>query len=203
MSQENKFDISLYNDEFFEWHYKYAREYSIVTMNWLLDFKPFLSVVDFGCGIGSYLESAYERNLKKIKGYDIGGEFAKKYTPEHIQPYIEYADCTNIIKGDKYECVISFETAEHIEPSGTDQFCDNLVYALEKDGFLFFTGAPEGQDGCGHINCQSYSFWMHKFLCRGLEFEAITTSVVSNKWRELGAPNYIADNLLVFKNGEL
>ena len=81
MANEELFDINLYNDEFFEWHLKYAREYSMVTMDWLLKFIPFKSVVDFGCGIGSYLESAHDKNVK-IKGYDIGGDFAKKYTPE-------------------------------------------------------------------------------------------------------------------------
>lgn len=203
MSDKNQFDISLYNDEFFEWHYKYARNYSIVTMDWLLEFMGFDSVVDFGCGIGSYLESAHNKNVKKIKGYDIGGDYAKKYTPENVQPYIEYTDCTQPMKTEKYDCVISFETAEHIEPSGTDQFCENIVQALSNDGYLFFTGAPEGQDGCGHINCQSKFYWMSQFISRGLEFDTITTLVVSNKWKDLGAPNYISDNLLVFKNGEL
>ena len=69
--EKEKFDISLYNDDFFEWHFKYAREYSIVTMDWLLEVFPFKSVVDFGCGIGSYLESAVAKNITKIKGYDI------------------------------------------------------------------------------------------------------------------------------------
>jgi len=198
--QDEIFDIDLYNDEFFEWHLKYAREYSMVTMDWLLEFIPFQSVVDFGCGIGSYLESAFAKNIIKIKGYDIGGEYAKKYTPEHIQPFIEYLDCTKAIVTEKYDCVISFETAEHIEPSGTNQFCDNLVNALHKDGYLFFTGAPEGQDGCGHINCQSKAFWMLKFLERNLQMDSVMTSIVALEWKRLGAPNYICDNLLIFKH---
>jgi cyclopropane fatty-acyl-phospholipid synthase-like methyltransferase len=201
--ENNKFDISLYNDEFFEWHLKYARNYSIVTMDWLLEFMPFDSVVDFGCGIGSYLESAHNKSVSKIKGYDIGGDFAKKYTPECVQEYIEYLDCTAPMQTDKYDCVISFETAEHIEPSGTDQFSSNLVNAVDENGYLFFTGAPEGQDGCGHINCRSKYFWMKKFMSLGLEWDSFTTLVVSKKWNELGAPNYISENLLVFKNGEL
>ena len=200
MMKDETFDISLYNDEFFEWHLKHAREYSMVTMDWLLDFIKFESVVDFGCGIGSYLESAFAKNVSRIKGYDIGGEYAKKYTPKHIQPFIEYLDCTKPMITEKYDCVISFETAEHIEPSGTNQFCDNLVNALGKDGYLFFTGAPEGQDGCGHINCQSKAFWILKFWERNLQMDAVMTSIVALEWKRLGAPNYICDNLLVFKH---
>ena len=64
------FDLSLYNDEFFQWHYKYARIYSIQTMNWFLDKFTVSSVVDFGCGIGSYLECAHDRGLE-VKGFEI------------------------------------------------------------------------------------------------------------------------------------
>ena len=70
---------------------------------------------------------------------------------------------------------------------------------FDEHGYLFFTSAPEGQDGCGHINCQSKAFWMLKFTERNLEFDAVLTAVVYQKWKRLGAPNYICDNLLVFK----
>ena len=63
------FDLSLYNDEFFQWHYKYARIYSIQTMDWFLDNFQANSVADFGCGIGSYLECAHYR--LEVKGFEI------------------------------------------------------------------------------------------------------------------------------------
>jgi 2-polyprenyl-3-methyl-5-hydroxy-6-metoxy-1,4-benzoquinol methylase len=41
-------------------------------MNWYIErFQP-NSVVDFGCGIGSYLESCYFNGIEKFKGFDIG-----------------------------------------------------------------------------------------------------------------------------------
>ena len=43
----NIFDIKLYDDEFFFWHLRYAREYSMKTMDWYIEkFKP-ESVIDF------------------------------------------------------------------------------------------------------------------------------------------------------------
>lgn len=198
---ENKiFNQELYNDEFFEWHLKYARDYSIKTMDWYLQNYPTNSIVDFGCGIGSYLESAFTHNLKFIKGYDIGGEHAAKYTPEHIKKFITYKDCTQPIRTEMpCDLVISFETAEHIEPSGTDMFVDNLYNATRPNGGkLLFTGAPPEQDGCGHINCYPKQFWIDKFVSKNLSFSESETKFISEKWRELGAPNYICDNLLVF-----
>lgn len=187
------FDISLYNDEFFEWHLKYAREYSIKTMDWYIEtFRP-QSVVDFGCGIGSYLESAHNHKVF-YHGYEISIE-AAKYTPEHIQHRIQYWDCTTPIHHYRTGCVISFETAEHIEPSGTDQFIQNLVNATGRH--LLFTAAPPGQEGTGHINCHPKEYWKELFS-KHLTFDEALTKQISDKWRELGAPDYICNNLIVF-----
>jgi cyclopropane fatty-acyl-phospholipid synthase-like methyltransferase len=185
------FDLSLYNDEFFEWHVKYAREYSIKTMDWFLDNFNVRSVVDFGAGIGSYLECAHDRGLE-VKGYEIS-ETAKKYTPAIIQPFIEYRDCTKPIYTKGYDCVISFETAEHINPEGTQQFIDNLQKATE--GYFLFTAAPPGQQGTGHINMHSRAWWIDRFT--DLSYMQKTTEVISANWARLGAPKYICDNLIV------
>ena len=197
---ENKFDISIYNEEFFEWHLKNARDYSIKTMDWYVQkYKP-TSVIDFGCGIGSYLESAIKNGIEKVKGYDIGGESAKKYTPDLVIPFIEHKDCTEKIIESKYDCVISFETAEHIDPNGVDEFVSNIVNSVSDNGIILFTAAPPNQQGAGHINCQEKSFWYKLFLGRGCRFLTEQTEDISNNWLQLGAPKYICDNLMVFNH---
>lgn len=195
------FDINLYNDEFFSWHLQYAREYSIKTMDWYIDnFKP-NSVADFGCGIGSYLESCYNKKVAKYIGYDIGGEYAKKYTPEYLHNSIHYLDCTLPIKTEhKYECVISFETIEHIEPIGSKVFIENLVNATDDEkGKILFTGAPPEQDGCGHINCRYKEDWVYEFTKHDFIVDWEITNLVAENWRNLsvGCPNYILDNLII------
>jgi SAM-dependent methyltransferase len=191
---DSKFDQSLYNDDFFNWHLIHAREYSIKTMDWFIKkYKP-KSVVDFGCGIGSYLESAQNHDVW-VEGFDIS-PYAKAYTPESLHPFIQYRDCTTPIKCGFFDVVISFETAEHIDPKGTDQFIQNLVNATGK--YLLFTAAPPGQDGCGHINLQPKEFWFQKFM-KYLNYDIEMTETISAKWRKLGAPAYICDNLIVFK----
>lgn len=200
---ENNFDISIYNDEFFEWHLKHAREYSIKTMDWFVgQYKP-KSVIDYGCGIGSYLESARNNGVEKIKGYDIGGEYAKKYTPKEVQPFIDYFDCTQEIKEEKYDCVISFETAEHIEPSGSDTFVSNIVNSVSDNGLILFTAAPPEQQGAGHINLQDKEFWIKLFLDKDCVLSEGDTKTISDEWTLLGAPKYICSSLLVFKKKQV
>jgi cyclopropane fatty-acyl-phospholipid synthase-like methyltransferase len=187
------FDISLYNEEFFEWHVKHAREYSIKTMDWYIQkYKP-MSVVDFGCGIGSYLESAFNHNLS-IKGFDIS-EVAQKYTPEKLWKYIDYYDCTIPMYRTLCDTVLSFETAEHISPEGTKQFVKNLAMFTGKH--LLFTAAPPGQEGTGHINLRPKEFWIDQFS-KELTFDGELTKDISTNWRRLGAPDYICNNLITF-----
>lgn len=193
-----KFDQSLYNDDFFAWHDKYARQYSLKTMDWYVDTYRPQSVCDFGCGIGSYIESAYLKGIEKCKGYDIGGDYARKYTPEYIQRFIEYRDCTDPIYEDQYDCVISFETAEHIDPAGSGRFVQNIVSACKQNRLILFTAAPPGQEGCGHINCQPKDFWISLFRGLGAVPHDSHTRYVAKAWGGLGCPGYIKNNLIIF-----
>jgi cyclopropane fatty-acyl-phospholipid synthase-like methyltransferase len=195
---EPVFDISLYNDEFFQWHLQYAREYSIKTMNWFVDTYRPSSVCDVGCGIGSYLEAAYHKGIEELKGYDIGGEHARKYTPNEIQRFIEYRDCTKEMFTRQYDCVLSFETAEHVEPTGSEMFVANIAGAAKKNRLILFTAAPPGQEGCGHINCQPEEYWIDLFIYFGAVPSIEHTSFISAAWKEIGCPDYIGNNLIVF-----
>lgn len=200
MENSLEFDLSLYNKEFFEWHLKYAREYSIKTMDYYCQkYKP-TSVIDFGCGIGSYLESAYSNGIGDLKGYDIGKRYAEPFIPEHLLPFIHERDCTEPIFLDmRYDLVISFETIEHIDPKGTNGFLNNLVWALNVNGRLLFTGAPPEQDGCGHINCHTREYWLNEFSKRYCVEDAEMTDDLKNAWVTMGCPSYIINNLIVLK----
>lgn len=188
------FDLSLYDEEFFIWHKIHAREYSIRNMDWYIkNYKP-ESVIDFGAGIGSYLESAHNHGLI-IRGYDISEE-ALKHTPAFLHPFIAYLDCTLPIKTEPFDTVISFETAEHIDPAGTEQFISNLINATGKR--LLFTAAPPGQQGTGHINLRPKQFWLDEFS-KELTYNEKVSREISSFWGLQGAPYYIVNNLIVFE----
>jgi 2-polyprenyl-3-methyl-5-hydroxy-6-metoxy-1,4-benzoquinol methylase len=107
LKMANKFDITQYDDRYFKWHRDHTRNYAIKNMDWYIKkFKP-QSIIDYGCGIGAYLEAALANKITKIKGFDIGGDYVKKYTEKSVQPYIEYIDCTLSLITEKYDCTIS------------------------------------------------------------------------------------------------
>jgi len=197
---ENKiFDLKVYDDRYFKWHYDSTRNYAIKTMDWYIrEFKP-KSIIDFGCGIGAYLESGLNNGIDKLRGFDIGGEKLEPYIHTSVKEFIEFVDCTKKIQTDKYDCVISLETGEHIEPQGTEVFVDNICNSLSEKGFILFSAAPPGQGGSGHINCQPKSFWIDEFKNQNVKENKDTTKSIILHWESLGAPDYICKNLIVFE----
>lgn len=195
--ENSKFKLEVYDDRYFRWHHNMTRNYATETMNWFIDtFKP-ESIIDFGCGIGAYLESGLNKGITNLKGYDIGGNYLLPYINDTIKEFIEFEDCTKILDSGKYDCVISLETGEHIDPSGSDNFIDNLCNSTEDKGFILFSAAPPGQGGTGHINCQPKSFWLNKFLTRGFVEDRKMTDLITKNWKSLKAPDYICSNLIV------
>jgi len=200
LTMRSKFDISDYDDRYFKWHRDYTRDYAIRTMDWYIKLYNPTSVVDFGCGVGAYLESALNNDILDILGFDIGGDVVKKYTEPSIHPYIQYLDCTKELFIEKnYDCVISLETGEHIETESSDQFVLNIVGFSKKTGTILFSAAPPGQTGTGHINCQTKEFWIEKFSTHSWNVDKETTDFIKSNWSNLKAPDYIVKNLIVFK----
>jgi len=195
---KNDFDISVYDDRYFKWHKDFTRDYAIKTMDWFIKkYKP-ESIIDWGCGIGAYLESALKNGISQIKGFDIGGDFVKKYTDESVLSFIEYLDCTLPIETQLYDCVVSIETAEHIENNKSDQFVKNIVLSAKPTAYIIFTAAQPGQSGSGHINCQPKQFWIDKFLSHGFLVNEEVTKDIKENWKQLKAPDYVINNLIVF-----
>lgn len=194
-TEQTKFDLSLYNDEFFKWHLTHVHESSVKCMEWYCEQYNPKSVLDIGCGIGSYLLGALN---KGVSGYGIEiSEQAKKYTDEKLKGRILYDDATNenLWSYNYYDCSICLEVAEHVEPEKSEKLIQTIC-GFNK-GRILFSAAPIGQDGTGHINCQPKQFWIDLFAKFNRHLLESTTEHIANNWKRLGAPDYIINNLMV------
>jgi len=200
---ENNFDSSKYDDKYYNWFVKNTKDYIKTTMDWFIDtYKP-KSIIDYGCGIGAYLESGFNKGVERLQGFDINGEILKKYTNPLIGKFITYTDCTEKINTDKYECIISIETAEHINPLKSEVFVMNLINSADENSLIIFSAAQPEQNGTGHINCQTKEFWIELFNTYGFGVDSQVTKEVSEKWKTLKAPKYVYNNLIIFKKDDL
>jgi len=125
----------------------------------LLDPK---SVVDFGCGLGTFLHVFKRLGIKDVLGID-GPWVDKKLLYNYIKQE-EFLECNlenKIILDKKYDLVLSLEVAEHLTEESASLFVENLVNA---GNVILFSAAIPHQGGQNHINEQWLTYWEEKFL---------------------------------------
>lgn len=190
--EQPKFDLSLYNDEFFAWHLTHVHESSVKCMEWYCEQYSPMGVFDIGCGIGSYILGAINKGVY-ARGIEIS-EAAKPYTDNRILPLIRYVDAIGgrVITTNQ-DHIICLEVAEHIEPDNSEV----LIELLSVGQRILFSAAPIGQGGCGHINEQPREFWLDLFAKFNRHPLESTTEHIARNWQKLGAPDYICKNLIV------
>src|SRR5882724_5560989 len=96
-----------------------------IIVPYLVDkFKP-TSVIDVGCGIGTFLHVFKQQGVKEVLGID--GKWVNRkqlYIPE--EEFLE-VNLEEPIKLDKtYDLVLCLEVAEHLAPTAADLLVDSL-----------------------------------------------------------------------------
>src|ERR1700753_1282843 len=86
------------------------------------------SVVDIGCGTGTFLRYFKQNNIKTVLGID-GNWVNKKSLFQNIAPEeFKEMDLEKTVDLPQYfDLVVSIEVAEHITPESADIFIGNLI----------------------------------------------------------------------------
>ena len=156
------------------------------------------SILDLGCGIGSFLAGSFSAGCEDIIRIELNYDNAKEYIARSIFSYIRCGDVTEDLNlKRKFDCVISIEVAEHIDPASKDIFVKNLVSYSNK--YIIFSAAVPGQPGRGHVNLREKSLWIKDIELQGTVMRKDLTKKCRKKWRLLGAPDYLLENLIIFE----
>lgn len=126
------------------------------------------TVVDAGCGIGTWLSVARNLGAQKILGIDSLYADRKELvidTAAFIQQDLTNPDFSSFTE--RYDLVISLEVAEHLPEYAADNFVKFLTHLGDK---IIFSAAIPNQGGQGHLNEQWPSYWQEKFKNRGYSF---------------------------------
>lgn len=149
------------------------------------------SVVDLGCGRGTWMKAFEEAGVATLRGFD-GGDVRREdfcVNPELFTPF----DLRQPLKSDlKVDLAISMETAEHLPPERGESFVADLVGLAP---IVYFSAAVPRQGGVGHINEQPQSYWASLFLKHGYK---PVGEIRKRIWGDLNAGAVYAQNGLLY-----
>ena len=121
------------------------------------------SVVDFGCGSGTWLEAFRACGIDSLLGLD-------QFDTESVELRIARAeyrkvDLTKPVDiGVRFDLALCLEVAEHLPPEASRVLVRNLVRAADR---IVFSAAVPGQGGVGHFNEKPLAEWVRIFAEEG------------------------------------
>ena len=152
-----------YPPEFFEGLRKTARRSAERVVPLVLELVSPASVVDVGCGVGSWLAVFRERGVRTILGID--GEYVdpgRLEIPHECFRARDVARPLDVVE--RFDLVVTLEVAEHLPPGAADAFVGSVT---ELGPVVLFSAAVPGQGGFRHLNEQWPPYWVERFEQRG------------------------------------
>jgi hypothetical protein len=130
------------------------------------DNKP-SSLLDVGCGTGTWLKAAIDLGISDFFGVD-GLEIPsdKLHVPVEKTRLQDLTRPWSLER--RFDIAICFEVAEHLDGTFAPTLIDSLV---KHSDTIFFSAACPGQIGQHHVNCQWPAYWQQLFNERGFVCE--------------------------------
>lgn len=154
------------------------------------------SVVDVGCGVGTWLRVALDLGATRVVGID--GDYARTSGLQISADSFVAADLFAAVPvlGERFDLAISLEVAEHLPAARSDTFVAELCALSD---VVLFSAAIPGQLGTDHINLQPQRAWVDRFALRGYRaFDLVRPHV----WDDERVEAFYRQNVLVFVNSE-
>jgi SAM-dependent methyltransferase len=155
------------------------------------------SIVDVGCGIGTWLKVFEDIGVGTILGID-GSYVDKKLLKIGVDKFVDF-DLEQLYKSEiKYDLALSLEVAEHLSFESSDIFVKTLC---DLSDTIIFSAAIPNQGGQNHINEQEPKYWIEKFEKEGYKLFDVLRPVF---WNNLNVDSWYRQNMLLFtKNNAL
>jgi hypothetical protein len=135
------------------------------VLPFVLDIVKPCSIVDFGCGTGTWLHAAKGLGVQRVMG--IEGDWARGARSLLQSEELCIRDLNGrVVLKERFDLAISLEVAEHLEPARALGFVEDLCAASR---VVLFGAAIPGQGGTGHLNEQWQSYWAGLFSSLGYD----------------------------------
>lgn len=154
------------------------------------------SILDAGCGTGTWLKVFQDSGIKNICGID----------GDYVKPELLLINETDFIKWDlrkefnlqkNFDLVLSLEVAEHLPESVAQTFIASLC--RHGDTILFSAAIP-GQGGQNHLNEQWQEYWAALFRSFGYSGYDIIRPLI---WNNENVFYWYRQNIMVYSTRDL
>lgn len=154
-----------YSAKFYEFSRSITFTSAATTVPILMQYFNPKSVVDVGCGDGTWLAAFKEAGVSNLLGIDgshVGMDLLR--IPADCFRSMDLENPERLI--DQFDMVLSLEVAEHLSSDAATRFVSFLA-SLGK--VICFSAAVPGQGGVHHLNEQWQSYWISAFKEMGFE----------------------------------
>jgi SAM-dependent methyltransferase len=149
------------------------------------------SVVDIGCGTGTWLSVFQEFGLSDIYGVD--GDWVDDSQLEIPTEQFQRRDLTQpLVLGRQFDLAMSLEVAEHLPAVCADSFVDTLVRHAP---VVLFSAAIPYQGGRHHLDEQWPEYWASRFLAQGYR---VVDCLRDKVWHDERVSYFYRQNMLLF-----
>lgn len=185
MSNEN------YSVEFYHKHYEGSYTSASIILSYLKQYLCINSIVDFGCGIGTWCVAAAELGIPTICGID-SNSLPRTQIKDLTIDYKNLDLSKNITLQYQFDLAISVEVAEHIPETDINTYLKNITAT---SNIILFSAAIPGQEGLNHVNEQPLSYWVKKF--QELDYEILDV-LRGEFWNNLNIEIWYRNNIVLF-----
>ncbi|HEX7126055.1 MAG TPA: class I SAM-dependent methyltransferase [Thermodesulfobacteriota bacterium] len=183
--------MRVYTDHFYGDQRERSRESAREVVPLLMRLVRPRSVVDVGCGVGTWLSVFRDHGVSDTLGID--GDYVDTRLLEIPEASFRRHDLTTPFRLDRqFDLVLSLEVAEHIPPAHAETFLATLA---RLGPCICFSAAIPRQGGTGHVNERWQDYWAEQFRQRG--YVAID-GVRERVWRNPRVATWYAQNTLLY-----
>jgi 2-polyprenyl-3-methyl-5-hydroxy-6-metoxy-1,4-benzoquinol methylase len=185
-------DASFYNQTFFEQIRDGSFRSAENVIPIVLEFTGKIeSVLDVGCGVGTWLAAFAKAGVETLTGLD--GSYVNRdmlYIPKSCFVPTDLQEPFDL--GRKYDLVVSLEVGEHLPAECARQYVSSMC---AHGDLILFSAAIPGQGGMNHINEAYPSYWAALFAeCECYPIDRIRRRIWNNSEIEI----FYRQNILLF-----
>jgi hypothetical protein len=187
--------VQDYTEEFYRDRHAATRRSAERIVPLVMDLVRPLSVVDVGCGVGTWLSTFQQHGVAEIQGYegtwlDAGQLIVPRAT-------VMLCDLQRPLESTRrFDLAVSLEVAEHLPVECAAGFVASLTRLAP---VVLFSAAPPGQGGTHHVNEQWPPYWIELFAAQRFE---IVDCVRDRLWDDDGVLWWYRQNSFLFVSRE-